>query len=105
MFICRGPLRLSRPQFPNVPATGLENAAALYQAFWLGLGRTGFTPARQLSRSPLGEKTTPAESHELVSFTEPLWIVVMVVSCQPPMNRFATPPWSKKRCPLPKGRV
>ena len=55
MFTVFGPLRLSCPQFPNVPGTGFEKAAALNQPYpplALGFRRTGF---RQLSRSPLGE--------------------------------------------------
>ena len=34
---CFGPRRLSRPQLPKVPATGLENAAGLYHPFWIGI--------------------------------------------------------------------
>ena len=55
-----GPLRLLREQFPNVPAAVLENAAGLNQPFWLALGRTGSTPATQLSRVALVMKFVPA---------------------------------------------
>src|SRR5277367_5412553 len=89
MLTVLGPRRLSRPQFPNVPATGLEKAAAFHQP-WppaaLGLGETGSTPTIQLSLSPLGEKTTPAESHEAVSVAAPLCAVVMVLNSQPPTS-------------------
>ena len=76
----QGPLRLLRAQFPNVPGTVLENAAGLYQPFWLGLGRTGSTPASQLSRVALVMKLVPAESQEDVLITPPLCSVVMVLN-------------------------
>src|ERR1035437_1558000 len=87
-----GPLRVLRPQLPNVPATGLENAAGFHQAFWLLLGRTGFTPGMQLSRVALVMKLVPPESHADVLTTPPLCIVLMSVTCQPPTTWFTTPP-------------
>src|ERR1035441_5335041 len=79
-----GPLRVLRPQFPNVPASGLENAAEFHQPFWLGLGRTGSTPAVQLSRLALVMKFVPPESHEETLTTPPLCSVAMVLNCQLP---------------------
>src|SRR3954447_10572281 len=101
-FPSHGPCRLFRPQLPNVPATVLENAAGLNQPFWLLPGRIGFKPV-QSSRVALEMKFVPAESHEDVFSTPPLWIVVMVLSCQPPTTWFTTPPRFRNRWPLPKG--
>jgi hypothetical protein len=64
----------------------------LNQAAAVGFAKVGFTPATQFVRFPLGEKTTPAESQELVSVAEPLWIVVIVPNCQPPNTRSTMPP-------------
>src|ERR1022692_1876171 len=75
-FPIHGPRRVLRPQLPNVPATGLENAAGLYQPFWLLPGRTGFTPGMQLSRVAFETKLVPPESHEDVLTTPPLCRVV-----------------------------
>src|SRR5262249_20027207 len=83
-FPNHGPRMVLRPQLPNVPAVGLENAAALNQPLGLLLGRTGFTPATQLSRVAFEMKLVPPESHEDVFTTPPLCNTVMVLSCQPP---------------------
>src|ERR1035438_68631 len=83
-FPRHGPFRVLRPQFPNVPATGLENAAGFHQPFWVGLGRTGSTPGLQLSRLALVMKFVPPESHEEVLTTPPLCSVAMVLNCQLP---------------------
>src|SRR5580658_9612793 len=91
-FPSHGPLSVFRPQFPNVAATGLVNAAELYQPCGLLPGRTGFTPATQLSRLAVVTKLVPPESHADVSTTEPLCSVVMVLNCQPPTTSFTAPP-------------
>src|SRR5438270_8501688 len=104
-FPRHGPRRVLRPQFPNVPAMGLENAAGLYQPFWLWLGLTGSTPETQLSRVAFDMKLVPPESHEDVLTTPPLCSVVMVLACQPPTTWFKTPPWFRNLCPLPNGRA
>src|SRR5271157_754307 len=58
-----GSIMLSRPQFPNEPERGLENAAALYQPKIPGLDTFGLKPV-QLSRELGGAKLVPPESHE-----------------------------------------
>src|ERR1017187_291642 len=100
-----GPLRVLRPQLPNVPATGLENAAGFHQPFWLGLGSTGSTPAVQFSRVALVTKLVPPESHADVLTTLPLCSVVMVLNCQLPTTWFTIPPWLRNFWPLPNGSV
>src|SRR6516225_10053772 len=102
-FPNHGPRSLLREQFPNVAATGLENAAGLYQPFWLLLGRTGSAPATQLSRVAFEMKLVPPESHEDVFTTPPLCKLVMVLSCQPPTIWFTAPPWLRNFWPLPNG--
>src|SRR5208283_4356423 len=104
-FPNHGPRKLLREQVPNVPETGLENAATLNQAFWLLPGRTGFTPGTQLSRVALETKLVAPESQEDVSIGLPLCRVVMVLSCQPPTTWFRIPPWLRKCWPLPNGRM
>src|ERR1017187_10917825 len=104
-FPRHGPRRVLRPQLPNVPATGLENAAGFHQAFWLLLGRTGFTPGMQLSRVALVMKLVPPESHADVLTTPPLCSVVMVLNCQLPTTWFTIPPWLRNFWPLPNGSV
>src|SRR2546421_432944 len=91
-FPSQGPRSGLRPQLPNVPAMGFENAAALNHPFALLLGRTGFTPDTQLSRVAFETKLVPPESHEDVFTTPPLCSAVMVLSCQPPTTWFAIPP-------------
>src|SRR4051794_17255878 len=83
-FPRHGPLRMLRPQLPNVPASGLENAAELNQPLWPGVGRTGSTPVLQLRRVAVVKKRGPPETHAAVVATPPLCSVVMVLTCHPP---------------------
>src|SRR5579871_3225743 len=103
-FTCFGPIRLLRAQVPNRGTTVFVKAAGLNHLWAVGLGDTGFTPATQLSRL-LTENPVPGESHEPVSSAWPLCAVAIMLTCQPPTTRSATPPWFNQRCPLPKGNV
>ena len=48
---------------------------------------TGLTPATQCKRFECGKPAPmPAESHESGLIDVPLWIVVIVLTCQPPMT-------------------
>src|SRR5260370_40204970 len=100
-FPRHGPRRVLRPQFPNVPATGLENAAGLYQPFWLGLALTGSTPETQLRRGAVEMKMGPAGSPEGGLSPPPLCRGGVGLACQPPPPLFNTPPRFRDFPPLP----
>src|SRR5260370_39235068 len=87
-FPRHGPRRVLRPQLPNVPATGLENAAGLYQPFWLGLGLTGSTPETQLRRGAVGMKMVAPGCPEGGFDTPPPFSGVRVVASRPPTTLF-----------------
>src|SRR5450432_2538666 len=82
----QGPRSVFLPQFPNVPASGLENAAEFHQPFWLGSAFTGSTPEMQFSRVAFVTKLVPPESQADTFTAPPLCIVVIVLACQPPTS-------------------
>ena len=58
----------------------------MYQAVAVGLSNTELTPAAQFVRLPFGEKITRAESQELVSVADPLWMVLEQADCVARLN-------------------